>query len=108
MTFSLPTVQDTTFPFRSQEGVGAGRCGPLWGAQLEWLSKDCRLEAWMSELARLLQRPGTVFWVSRNNQNRLSGLGRAAEQRFSETGSWEDRREEMNTYEESALCLPLS
>lgn len=61
----------------------------------------------MLELARLLQRPGTVFWVSCNNQNSLSGLGRAAEQRFSETGSWEDRREEMNTYEESALCLLL-
>ena len=86
MSFSLPTVLDTKFPFRSQEGVGAGRCGPLWGAQLEWLSEDCRLEAWMSELASLPQRPGTVFWGSRNNQNRVSGRGRAAEQRFFELG----------------------
>ena len=108
MSFSLPRVLDTKLPLRNQEGVDAGRFGPLWGAQLEWLSEDRRLEAWMSGLASLPQRPGAVFWGYRNNQDSISGLGRAAEQRFFETGNWEDRREEMNTSKESALCLLLN
>lgn len=83
-SFSLPTVlHGTQVPLQRQEAGGrasrnAVGCGPLWGTQLEWLTKDPELAG------TAMSEPGEA---SQKQEKQCSGCpGRTRQHRWPQGG----------------------